>query len=220
MTETPIFRGIPQKDLEKMLACFQAQSKKIPSGGTILTYTSHFEKMGILLSGEASLVRFDPDGNRTILEYLTEGDAFGEMFAIAARPEQDELSVIASRDSICLFIEYDHLIRRCPNACPHHSLLVSNTLLLMSKKAKNLSERIEILSRRTLREKLLTYFELQSARHQNRHFYLPFSLNNLADYLCVDRSAMLREMKKLRESGRIASKGREITLLSDKRSIL
>lgn len=213
MTEIPVFRGISQKDLEKMLACFQSQFKKVPSGGTIQNYSDHFEKMGILLSGEAALVRFDPDGNRTILEYLNEGDVFGEMFAMAARPEQEELSVIASRDSTCLFIEYDHLIRRCPNACIHHSLLVSNTLLLMAEKAKNLSARIEILSRRTLREKLLTYFELQSEKKQHRHFTLPFSLSNLADYLCVDRSAMLREMKKLREDGIISSKGKDITLL-------
>lgn len=220
MTEVSIFRGISQKDLNKMLTCFQAQSKKIPSGGTILNYSDHFEKMGILLSGEAALVRFDPNGNRTILEYLSEGDVFGEMFAMASRPEQEELSVIASRDSTCIFIEYEHLIRRCPNACPHHSLLVSNTLLLMSEKAKNLSARIEILSRRTLREKLLTYFELQSEKAQNRHFSLPFSLNSLADYLCVDRSAMLREMKKLRESGLISSKGRNITLLSKEKNAL
>lgn len=214
MTNISVFRGISQNDLDKMLSCFQPQYRKVLSDETILTYSNHFAKMGILLSGEANLVRFDPNGNRTILEYLTQGDVFGEMFAMAARPEQEELSVIASQDSLCLFIEYDHLIRRCPNACPYHSLLVSNTLLLMSEKARNLSARIEVLSRRTLREKLLTYFELQSSLLQSRRFTLPFSLSNLADYLCVDRSAMLREMKRLREDGKILSKGRSITLLS------
>lgn len=210
----PIFSGISERDLGKMFSCFQAQSRKSVSGETIVTYASQFEKMGVLIQGEADLVRFDPDGSRTLIEHLAPGDVFGEMFTAAFRPEKEELSVIACRDCECLFIDYPHLIKRCPNACSHHSTLVSNMLRIMSEKARSLSARIEVLSRRTVRQKLLTYFEIRADQCGHSHFRLPFSLNNLADYLCVDRSAMIREMKKLRDEGIIASKGRDITLLN------
>ena len=213
-SRTPdIFQGISDADLEKMLVCFQAQFRHSFVGETLLTYANHFEKMGVMINGEADLVRFDQDGNRTLIEHLMPGDVFGEMFAVAFRPDKEELALVASKDCEYLFIDYSHLIKRCPNACSYHSILVSNTLQLMTQKARDLNARIETLSRRTLRQKLITYFEIQASQLGSAKFRLPFSLEKLADYLCVDRSAMLREMKKLRDEGFIVSKGRAIELL-------
>ena len=111
-----------------------------------------------------------------------------------------------------LFIEYRHIIRRCQNACEHHSQLVHNVLELLTEQNLRLGRRVEVLSRRTIRDKLLCYFAIQSGRIGSS-FTLPFSLSALADYISTDRSAMMRELKKLREEGIVALDGRRVTLI-------
>ena len=111
-----------------------------------------------------------------------------------------------------VFIDYHHILKRCERACTHHSLLVQNMLRLISDKAQALSERVDVLSRRSIREKLLCYFNQLAEKEGSRTFQLPFSLSMLADYIATDRSAMMRELKRLKEEGVLRSEGRRITL--------
>ena len=111
-----------------------------------------------------------------------------------------------------LFIDYAHILKRCENACTHHSLLVQNMLRLMADKAQALSMRVDVLSRRSIREKLLCYFRQLADSGGKNTFTLPFSLSTLADYIATDRSAMMRELKRLREEGTVCSDGRKFTL--------
>ena len=112
-----------------------------------------------------------------------------------------------------LYIDYEHIVKRCPNACTHHSTVVANLVKLMSEKTQALSEHLEILSRRTIREKLLAYFSMQAAKNRSAYFTLPFSQTSLADYVCVDRSAMTRELKHMKKDGLIEGYGKNIRLL-------
>lgn len=111
--------------------------------------------------------------------------------------------------------EYQHIVN-CfkPKACQHHTRLVENMLTLLAQKAIDLSERIDILSRRTTREKLLSYFS-RICQSESQSFVLPLSYSALADYLCVDRSAMMREIKKLKDEGIIKTQKRKITIVKD-----
>ena len=201
MKKPAIFSGITQSEIDAMLKCFGAQRKSYSCGDTIVMYANEFNRIGILLRGEAELIRYGEDGTRTILERYDPDHIFGK------------LNVVCSRDCEMISFSYYHLIDRCPNACPHHSTLVENVLQLMTRRAQALSTRVEILSRRTLRGKLTAYFETLARQNNSRKFTLPFSINDLADYLCVNRSAMMREMKNMRQSGLIEANGRTITLL-------
>ena len=113
-----------------------------------------------------------------------------------------------------VFIDYPHILKRCENACLHHSMLVQNMLRLMGGKAQGLSARVDVLSRRSIREKLLCYFRQMAEKEAGNTFTLPFSLSTLADYIATDRSAMMRELKRLKEEEVIVSDGRRFTLLS------
>ena len=108
------------------------------------------------------------------------------------------IQVISAKPCSVQYIDYQCLIKRCSKACPWHSLLVNNVLLLITQKAVHLTERLEVLSQRTTREKLLCYFSLTASHCGSNSFQLPFSLSTLADYLSVDRSAMMRENKKVK----------------------
>ena len=169
-------------------------------------------KIGVLLSGSADLVRLDADGNRTILETLEEGGVFGEVLAFSGAGG-DSIFLECRRDCRVLYLDYDQITKRCENACLHHSILVQNLFRLLSTKTLRLSERVEVLSRRSIREKLLCFFEQLADEHGSRTFPLPFSLSMLADYISADRSAMMREMRKMREEDLISTEGRSVTLL-------
>ena len=210
MTTQKIFDNIDESEREEMLACFGAKRKKYAAGSDLTAQSGTKNKLGVLLSGEADLVRFDYDGYRNIMEHLCTGDVFGDFIYGAAGGE--ELAVVCDNKCEVLYIGYDDIVKRCPKACRHHSILVNNLLQIMTEKVQSLRTHLEVLSKRSLRTKLLTYFRLLSKQASSPSFTLPFSLADLADYLYVDRSAMLREMKKLRDEKLLSSRGRKITL--------
>lgn len=210
MNEIHIFDHIDNEELERMIVCFKAQIKTFPSQSKLSSYTENENRIGVILNGEADLIKYDYDGYRNIIEHLGEQDIFGHIFL---QPFDDnDMEVISCTECNVLYFDYEHLIKRCENACIHHSLLVNNILQIFSFKTRRLHSRIEILSQRTIRNKLLIYFQHLAYKHHSNSFQLPFTLNSMADYLFIDRSAMIREMKKLREEGLIESKGRHITL--------
>lgn len=209
MTNSKIWNGITNEDYNKMMQCFSPVTKSYKKGSTVCDYGEKTNFVGIVESGNVSVVRLDINGNNTILEELSEGDIFGEVISFSGVGD-DSVFVIAQSNCKIMFINYNHITKRCSNACTHHSLLVQNMFSLISKRALFLSERVEILSRRTTREKLLSYFNIYSCKAKSKAFKLPYSLSELADYICVDRSAMMRELKKLKEENIIDSQGRNI----------
>ena len=195
-----------------MLDCFHAVQKSFRPEELIYDFGSAAQDaVGLIERGTAALIRIDEAGVSTVMEELTAGSVFGRTLAFAS-VSGDSLEVICRTECDVLFIDYAHILKRCEKACTHHSMLVQNMLELMADKAQDLSERVDVLSRRSIREKLLCYFHQLSARAKAPTFTLPFSLSTLADYIATDRSAMMREMKRLKEEGVIRSEGRKITL--------
>lgn len=205
-----IFEGIEEEDIKKMLKCFDAKTRTFKKDRTIVTNIINIKMIGIILEGTANVERYDYNGNRSIIEKLEKNSVFGEVFSRLG----SDISVIATSDCEVLFIEYEHLIKRCKKGCIYHSILTNNVLQLLSKKIVDLNKRLEILSKRTIRDKLLSYFELLANNSPKRSFNLPFTYTDLADYLSIDRSAMMREIKNLKEEGFIETNGKKITLKS------
>jgi len=212
LEKSPLFADISYENYLLMLDCFQAVQKSFRTGDLLCDFTAERNNaVGIIERGEASLIRIDEDGISTVLEEMGAGGVFGRMLSFSAS-SRDSLEVVCRTPCDVLFIDYPHILKRCERACTHHSLLVQNMLRLLSDKAQALSERVDVLSRRSIREKLLCYFHQLSDKTGSDTFTLPFSLSMLADYIATDRSAMMRELKRLRESGELRSDGRTFTL--------
>ena len=207
-----VFLGISDDEYRQMMECFEAHERQYSAGQTICEYNQGSKMVGILEEGSASLIRIDVYGVRTILETLSSGEMFGEVLAFSGLSE-DSISVVCDKDATVLFFDYTHIAQPCGKACLKHTTFIENLFRMISQKTMTLSERIEVLSRRTIRDKLLCYFSLQAMRQNSCSFELPFSVSALADYICSDRSAMMREMKNMRQSGLIEADGRRITLL-------
>lgn len=203
-------------DIESFLTefattCKNTQKKSFKKNQTITTYIQKRNQICILLNGEADLVRYDLNGNKSIIEHFIKNDAFGEAFYIVTT--NNELSVEAKKNCEVLFFVYDNIYHKCKSNCKFHQILSENFSNLFLNKVTDLNTRIEILTKRTIREKLRGYFNILSTRSLSKTFNLPFSLTDLADYLSVDRSAMMRELKSLKDEGFIKKNGNKITLL-------
>ena len=191
--------------------CLKMQKKTISKGQIITTYMEKRKQICILLSGKADLIRYDLNGNKDIIERFYESDIFGEAFYPVNI--NNELFVEATENCEVLLFLYDDIRTKCRNNCQFHTTLVSNLFELTLKRTIQQNTRIEILSKRTIREKLLSYFSILSGKGFHQTITIPFSLTNLADYLSVDRSAMMRELKSLADEGFIMKNGNKIKLL-------
>ncbi len=210
--QVPIFQDISKESVARMVECFRMRQVRYGPEEVVCVYDGCGGEVGVMLEGAARLVRIDREGNRAILERLREGGIFGEPLGFAAW-EGDSISVVCEEDCLVLYIDYAHIMKQCENACQHHSQLVRNLFTLAAGQIRQLSRRVEVLSQRSIREKLLCYFTTQFHACGSRSFTIPFTLSMLADYISTDRSAMMRELRKLREEGVVRMEGRRVELL-------
>lgn len=203
-------------DIEQFIKNFENNCnkvhKKIFSKNEVITsYIKKRNQLCILKNGNADLVRYDLNGNRTIVEHFSKNDIFGEVFYIVTI--NNELLVEAKEKCEVLFYNYNDIHNKCRNNCKFHQELSSNLPELILNKVTNLNMRIELLTQRSIRDKLIGYFTMLSTRTFSKTITLPFSLTDLADYLSIDRSAMMRELKLLKDDGIIEKDGKKIKLI-------
>ena len=201
-----IYENIDEK---KFLSTLQSNTIFYKNNQTIAYSLGDRNVIGIIEEGSANLVRFDYNGERTIVEELYSGDIFSDMFYSSTN---SELLVIATSDCKVTFVSYDELINKAQTSINALSFL-DNLISLITDKLVKRNERIELLTTRTIRNKLLAYFELQTKKVNSKSFDLEYTYTDLADYLAIDRSAMMRELKHLKEDGFINDINRKITLL-------
>ena len=199
---------------QKLLtSCERVQLKNFEKNEIITTYIVNRNQVCIVLEGCADLMRYDFNGNQTVVEKFNKFDIFGEIFYKINT--NNELFVIAKEKSKILLFNYDIFEKKCKKNCKMHEELVIGLPNLVLSKVSDLNLRIELLSKKTIRDKLISYFRILSEKNFSKTFTLPFSLTDLADYLSVDRSAMMRELKSLKNEGFIKKSDKnKITLLS------
>lgn len=200
----------------KSTDCSRCESQTVgrfKKGEVILSIGDHSGRVGVILEGRAHIATLDAEGRDSILEFLMIGDSFGEHLMMSVGSQV--CNVLADTDCTVMFISYDNVIRDCKDGCQNHTELVKMLLLLTATKVQTLSLHVNILSQRTLRKKLMTYLEYQSKGQtgEDSPFRIPMTLVNLADYLGVDRSAMMREIHNMNRDGLIKSRGRTFCLM-------
>ena len=191
--------------------CNKTQTKKFVKGETVTNYIEKRNQICIVLSGEVDLVRYDLNGTKTIIGHFIADDVFGEAFYPANI--NNELFAVAKKNTEVLFFTYDTLLTKCKKNCDFHRILISNLSELFLEQIVSLNLRIELLTKRNIRGKILSYFEVLSKSGLRKTFSIPFSYTDLADFLSVDRSAMMRELKLLIDEGFIRKNGNKVTLL-------
>ena len=208
----PIFQGIAFSDFQRMYGCLEAKTARYQKDDIILMSGDTVNFVGLILSGSVKIAKEDINGHMTILTLLVASELFGEVFACAGIA-QSPVTVLAAEEAEILFIDYRKIITTCTASCPFRLKIVENMLKLIARKNLLLNQKIEILSKRTTREKLLCFFDMK--RGVAKKFTIPFNREELSFYLGVDRSAMSNELSKMRDEGIIAFKKNTFELLKN-----
>ncbi len=212
LRKCPLFHQIEDENLLSILRCLGAKIASFDKRHTIIAEGNPAKYIGIVLSGSAQIVQVDYYGNRTILSSIETSQVFAEAFA-CAEVHSIPVSIIANEPSEVMLIECSKILHVCSNYCGFHQQLILNLMRDLAKKTLMYHQKIEITSKRTTREKLMTYLMLQAKKEGSNSFDIPFNRQELADYLEVDRSGLSAEISKLRNEGLIESRRQHFELL-------
>lgn len=207
-----LFDGIRQEDRSAMLGCLGAKVMEVRKNQVIFQEGDPANTVGIVLSGSVQMIREDYYGNRSIVARIETSGLFGESFA-CSDTETYPVSIVAAEDSRVMLIDSRRITTTCCNACEFHNRMIFNMLKLMANNNLTLTKKIEVTSKRTTREKLLTYLTAQAKAQNSDSFSIPYDRQGLADYLEVERSAMSAEISKLRRDGIIDTEKSRFRLL-------
>lgn len=202
MRNSQLFSGIEEDEIREMLACLDAKQKGFHKGDLIFRTGDAVEALGFLLSGSAFIFQDDFWGNRNILSHITPGQTFAETFACAPGTVMT-VSVTAESDCEVLFLNVRRILTVCPEACSHHSRIVRNLLCDLAEKNLACNEKLTHMAQRTTRAKLLSYFSSVAQKTNVFEFDIPFSRQQMADYLSVERSGLSLELSHMKRDGLI-----------------
>ncbi len=195
-----LFEQISEDEIIRLLTCLNANIRAFLRGEAVLRAGEQVKDIGIVLSGRVLVFRDGFLGERMLLAQFSKGELFAEALAFA-RIKELPVSVEALEKCEILFLERKRLLETCQSSCSFHIKLVRNMMGVLAEKSILLSSKIRHISKRTTREKLLSYLYEQASIFGSAQFIIPFSRQELADYLCVDRSAMSNELSKLQQEG-------------------
>lgn len=213
LRNSPFFAGLEDKEILAILGCVEASKISKAQGSYIFRAGDSTEVMGLVLSGKALIVQEDIWGHRNILSKCGNGDFFGEPYAAKAGAVLN-VSVVAETDCEILLLNIKRLLITCKTACDHHQKLIRNLVSVLANKILIFNDKITHVSKRTTREKLLSYLSSESIRQSSLSFDIPFDRQQLADYLCVERAAMSVEISKLQKEGLFTTNRNHFELLT------
>jgi CRP-like cAMP-binding protein len=205
-----LFDKISPKNQEKLLYTLEAHTYTFPKNSKILANLMTDNIIGFVKEGYMQIIRTDYNGNVTIIEELDENTVFGTMISGLNNTEYE---IITKEITKIVIIEYNRITNDDSNKPPYYDQFIKNLLEIVTDKINEKNKRIEILTKKSIRDKLLEYFKIISNKNGSRIIYLTLNYSELANYLAVDRSAMSRELKNLKEEGFIKTENKKITLL-------
>lgn len=208
---TDLFLGISEEDKNRMLGCLSSFSKKYKKNEIIEDFSYNSNLSGYVKRGRCQLQKSDLNGNVTVIETYEPGDIFGESFCFSETTE-DSLMVVSIQNCEVTFFDNKKLLYPCGNYCKCHFVFITNIVNSILRRSGRIVIRIELLSKKNTRDKILGYFENLSKRQKSREIILPITISEMAEYLAVNRSAMMREIKKLKEENIIEMNKRMIKL--------
>lgn len=195
-----LFSGLSDAEITATLKCLNAAVKDFNKGDIIFADGDAADFMGVILSGEIQTQKTDYDGNANIVSKLFPADIIAASVCYSTE-NRLPFDVVCASDCTVIKLSPAHLIRPCQNACVFHNRLIQNLLNIIADRNMLLAAKINILTKRTVKEKILSFLHAQSKRTKNKRFSIALSRRQMAEYLSVNRSALSRELCNLRDEG-------------------
>ena len=196
----PLFSGVSDTELTAMLACLKAEKKSFPKEAFVLQAGDTAASIGLVLLGTVLVIQEDIWGNRNILSKAGPGQTFAAAYACAPGSRLN-VSVVADTPITVLFLNVERILTVCPSACSCHSHMIRNLLGELAVKNLQFSEKLTHVGQRSTRSKVMSYLSAEAQRLGTYELDIPFSRQQLADYLCVERSGLSLELGKMKKDG-------------------
>ena len=211
MREASIFRNLSDEEIIGMLPCLNAKEQHFKKNEVIYRPGDQVRKIGLVVSGAVRIEKIDYWGNRKIISVIEPGQIFGEAYA-GMKTIPMEMEVLAAVPSVILFMEVGKILTTCGNSCEFHSKMIRNMVYVLAERNYKLTQKMDHLTQKTTREKLLSYFSEQALECGRSDFDIPLDRQQLAVYLSVDRSAMSTELGRMKKDGLIEYRKNHFTL--------
>lgn len=212
LQQAALFKDITGHELEGMLQCLGPYEKSYRKGEYIILEQDRVSCIGLVLAGTVDMVKEDVWGNKTILVRIRQHQLFGETFA-CSKDARASVTFCASGNCRILFLQFERVMHVCSNSCVFHHRLIENMVKEIADKNRRLLEKIEVVAKKTLREKIMAYLSRQAQLQDSRCFEIPLGRVELAEYLCTDRSALTRELSRMKADGLIDYKKNSFELI-------
>ena len=200
LKKCPLFRGIDEADLLSLLTCLNAKEKTVQKDEFVMIAGDTPEDIGVVLSGGVHIVQEDYWGNRAILSAVQTGGLFAEAFACSDAASLP-VSVVARENCDILFVDCKRILTVCSSSCTFHTMLIHNLTKVLAGKNIMLTRKMEHITKKTTREKVLSYLSECAIKAGTDSFDIPFDRQELADYLAVERSALSKTLCSMRDEG-------------------
>lgn len=212
LKNTYMFNGINESEIEGMLKCLNARTMLYKKNEYILRNGETVNSIGMVLEGLALVEKEDIWGNRTIISEISPGSLYAESYACLSKLPA-EISVIASDNTTVMLFDIRRILTTCSSSCGFHTKLIQNLLYTIAQKNVLLTKKMEYISKKTIKEKLLAYLSSEAMKAGSPTFNIPFNRQELADFLSVDRSALSSEISRLQKKGIISCRKNAFTIL-------
>ena len=193
-----LFENVRNNEVLELLKCIGIKTKVFKKGTVIVKQTGKIDFLGVVLSGNATISKTDTMGNKTIVEELKMNDIFGHNI-VCCGLNKSPVDIIANNECEVLFLPFEKVVTPCEKLCPYHMQLIKNVMKMISKRNSLLNDKIDIIGQKTTRDKILAL--LETYKNGEKVFSIPYSREEMAKFLHVDRSAMSRELCRMRDEG-------------------
>ena len=207
-----LLKDISDEGFARLCECMNVRELHLRNKETFISESDPCGTIGIVVTGAVRLTRQRMDGGRNVLETIQEGDTFGATYTVRDVPTMG-ISMSAVGETVVLLFETAKITRPCHKVCDAHMQFVRNLLTIMSQKTFALKQKLRILSQRTIRGRLMLFLQIRAKRAKSTEFDIPFDRQALADFLCVDRSALSAELSKLRAERKVEAVKNHFRLL-------
>lgn len=208
-----LLKDMSDDEFARICECMHVQELHLKNKETFVREADPCNRIGVVAMGAVCLTRQRLDGGRAVLETIHENGVFGTTYVFRDAKTMG-ISMSAVGETVVLLFDIDKIPHPCHKVCSAHMLFVRNLLTVMSQTTFQLKQKLRILSQRTIRGRLMLFLQIRAKRAQSNEFDIPFDRQALADFLCVERSALSAEISKLRQEGKVESVKNHFKLLS------
>ena len=210
---TRLFQGIREHEIEAMLTCLSAEERTYRKDAYIYRAGDVTGRLGVVMEGAVNIIKDDVWGNRKIIENIGRGQIFGETYA-CLKGEPLMVDVQASERSRILFMDVNRILTTCSSSCDFHNRLIRSLMYVLAGKNLMLTKKMDIITPKSLRERVMVYLSQESVKQGSRTITVPFNRQQMADYLSVDRSALSAELSRMQRDGVISYEKNRFTIQS------